>query len=303
MKRLHVLLPQKDRAHMGTETSRYLSRADRLGAHSPGHLVMLGELFSWPGRSLAAAAITRQYAANDAGQHVWLCADPSRAETDINGARLMACGNLDLSADEAEQLASPLRPLLGDFGALLEVTTANRWHLRLPVGARLPDFNSPDAVLGDDLLRHLEGAGEKRRWRRMFNEVQTELHQHPVNAARQQRDQAPCNALWFWGAGTLPAWVKTDLDSVFSDDPLVLGLATQAKARPNLLPAFDDASEALDSEVLLDLGQHAIDADAWQELLVLLRRRRVDELHLLFASGERYRLRRSHRWRFWRRVQ
>ncbi len=303
MKRLHVLFPQKDRAGLDAETVLHLARADHLGNSRPGHLTILGELFSWPGTTLAAAAVMRQHAANDAGQDVWLCADPSRAETDINGARLMACGNLDLTMNEAEELASVLRPLLGDFGALLEITTANRWHLRLPVGARPPHFDSPDEVLGDDLLHHLEGAGEKRRWRYLFNAVQTELHQHPVNTARQQRDQAPCNTLWFWGGGALPAWVKTNLSRVFSDDPLILGLATQAKARTHSLQAFDDASAALDSDVLLDLGQHAIGADAWQELLGVLRRRSVDELHLMFASGERYLLKRSHRWRFWRRVQ
>lgn len=302
MKRLHVLLPQRERAGIDTDTVQQLARADRLENGKPGHLAMLGEFFSWPGKELPAAALTRQQAAGDAAQHTWLCADPAWVEVDINGARLMACGTLDLSRDEAEQLAATLRPLLGDFGALLELTTANRWHLRLPAGARLPGFDGPDTVLGADLLPHLEGDGERRRWRHLFNEVQTELHQHPVKVQREKHGRTPCNALWFWGGGALPAWMKTQMSQVFSDDRLVLGLASQAKAAGHSLQDFDNAAKSLDSEVLLDLGQHAIGTEAWHELLALLRQHRVDELHLLFASGERYRLKRSHRWRFWRRA-
>lgn len=302
MRRLHVLLPQFDRGDMDADTLRHLARADHLQSGKPGYLATLGELFSWPGKDLPAAALMRQHAAGDAEQNTWLCADPARVEVDINGARLMSCGTLDLSTDEAGRIAATLRPLLGDFGALLELTSANRWHLRLPAGARVPGFDGPDTVLGAELLPHLEGDGETRRWRHLFNEIQTELHQHPVNAERQQQGEAVCNALWFWGGGALPAWVKTRLDMVFSDDSLILGLATQAKAQSRPLQDFDDASNALDSDVLLDLGQHAIGIEAWHELLGLLQKRRVDELQLLFSSGERYRLKRAHRWRFWRRA-
>ena len=41
-------------------------------------------------------------------------------------------------------------------------------------------------------------------WRRLSNEVQMLLHDHPVNLRRQQAGQVPVNALWFWGGGALP---------------------------------------------------------------------------------------------------
>ncbi len=301
MKRLHVLLPQRDRACIDADARTRLARADRAENGDRGHLHMLGELFDWPGTSLPAGALTREQAAQDAGQDVWLCAEPAWVEADINGARMMACGNLEMDRDEAERFAATLRPVLGDMGVLLELTSAGRWHARLPAGARPPSFAAPDQVLGDDLLRHLDGEGEMRRWRALFTTVQTELHQHPANALRRQRGQRPFNALWFWGGGSLPAWVRSGLESVFSDDLLVQALASRAGAAVVPLARFDQAGDRLAGETMLDLGQHALEGEAWRQLFGMLDQRRVGELHLLFASGERYRLKRSHRWRFWRR--
>lgn len=301
MKRLHVILPTSERASLDASVRKHLARGDQGQARAPGMLPMLNELFTWPGKSLAAGALTRQAAAGDAEHEVWLCADPARVEADINGARMMACGNLGLNADEAEQLAAPLRPILGDAGALLELTTPDHWHLRLPAGTPVPGFAAPDRVLGESLLFHLEGDGEKRRWRRLFTEVQTELHRHPVNAARQERGLAPVNALWFWGGGALPAWMRSPLQQVFTDDALLRALAQRAGVQVSALAAFDPRNGKMDDRTLLDLGQHSIDADAWHELLGLLRHGQVDELALLFADGQRLQLKRRHRWRFWRR--
>ncbi len=301
MKRLHVLLPTHERAGLDADIRRHLARADQLEPQSPGLRSMLAETFSWPGTLLAAGALTRQAAAGDAEHEVWLCADPARVEADINGARMMACANLGLSAEEAEQLAAPLRPILGDAGALLELTTPDRWHLRLPAGTPVPKFATPDQVLGENLLLHLEGDGEKRRWRRLFTEVQTELHRSLVNVARKERGLAPVNALWFWGGGALPAWVRSTLQRVYSDDPLLQALAQRAGVANAALAAFEQDQEELAEHSLLDLGQHAMQAAAWQELLGLLRNRRVDELALRFADGRRVQLKRWHHWRFWRR--
>lgn len=301
MSTLHVMLPSHERAGLDAGARRALARADREPDAAPGLLPMLAALFQWPGRQLPAAALMRQHAVGDAGQDAWLCAEPSWAEADINGARLMACGGLELDADEAGALAAALRPLLGDAGALLELTTPSRWHLRLPQGARLPDFQPPDRVLGDDLLPHLDGDGALRRWRRLFNEIQTELHAHPVNARRRAAGKPPVNAVWFWGGGALPGWVRTGLGAVFSDDPLATALAAQAGIAARPLADFDRAEPATGQAWLLDLGQQALQPDAWAMLLDLLGRGPFVSLELNFACGRRYRLRRWHRWRFWRR--
>lgn len=301
----HVLLPARAACADIVALAQPLARADRLPDAAPGYLAALAAHFQWPGVQLPVAALLREHAAGDAVGASWLCADPAYVQPDINGARMLACGTLDLTRDEAEALARELRPVFGDSGALLETTTPARWHLRLPAGAVLPAFATPEDVLGADLFEHLPQGVEGRRWRQLFNEAQVILHQHPVNAARRARGAMPANSLWFWGAGALPAWIKTPLARVASDDPLAHALAARAgigseTPRPELL------AQVFDGAALFDLERVAPDALAqtWlPALFASLARGRVRELHFAFASGERFRLARWHRLRFWRRAR
>lgn len=302
-RRLHVLLPSRARAGIDPAAAAALVRGDDLPDAARGWLPALRELFRWPGTAFPAAALLREVAGGDAGEGTWICADPAWVEADINGARMMACGSLGLSREDAESLAAVLRPLLGDAGILLEVTSPDRWQARLSPGAPAAAFAGPEDVLGTNLLEWLDGDGEVRRWRRLFTEIQTELHEHPVNRRRRGEGLAPCNALWFWGGGRLPEWVRSDLDLVAGTDPLLQALAARAGVACSDPAEFLRGAGGEVREVLLDLGQASLDAEGWQDLLGLLRGGRTDELRLLFADGARHCLRRAHRWRFWRRAR
>ncbi|MDN5924199.1 MAG: phosphoglycerate mutase [Xanthomonadales bacterium] len=299
---LHVLLPALARDESCAELRHMRVRGDRLADAPPGYLPALTQLFQWPGQSLPSAALTREAACADAGTSVWLSADPAYAQADINGARLMACGQLDMDADEAQALARSLRPLLGDNGMLLELTTPARWHLRLADGAKPPLFDSVEQVLGEDLLTHLPSGDIGLRWRKLFTDVQVILHQHPVNSARRQCGQAPVNSLWFWGGGQLPAWVKSRVMRVFSADPLTQALAARAgllsqPATLALLAGFDgNGATLLDVDNSEALPAWSAALETWQ------RRHRGCELFLYFSDGTRYRFVARHRWRCWRRL-
>lgn len=301
MKTLHVLLPSRERAGISPGIARRLVRADLLPVAPRGWLPALRQLFTWPGADFPAGAWLREAAAGDAGGDPWVAADPAWIEADINGARMLACGQLELTRTEADALAATLRPVLGDAGMLLEVTTPDRWQLRLRAGADSSAFAPPDAALGTDILSWIEGAGPIRAWRRLFTEVQTELHEHPVNRARRERGAPPCTALWFWGGGRLPPALTSDLGQVLSTDPLLQAMTGLAGAELLAVGAADAAGFRFAPQSLLDLGHGKLQDETWDGLLGLLHGRRVDALQLLFSSGERLRLRRAHRWRFWRR--
>jgi len=301
-----LLPPLRDLADAArsSELALWTSRGDRLPDAVPGRDAMLRESFEFIGTAIPFAALTRGLDSTDVGGTLWLRADPAWVAADAVTLRLLACGNMDLSPSDSEQLAGSLKPLFGDAGFLLEATTPSRWYLRCPRGAALPAFSPPQAALGDDVARHLpEGEGD-RRWQHLLNEAQVILHNHPLNAERARRGMPPVNSLWIWGAGVLPDWVRTTASMLVGSDEIGHAFARLAKIPVVATLAGALAAAATDSRILVDADAPAgIAAEAaLQPIQQALTRRAVGELSLSFASGERYRYRHAHRWRFWRKV-
>lgn len=294
-------LPALARFEPAHPLRRLLARADRLKDGPRGYLAGLAAWFDAP-QPLAAGALTRELAAGDAGDTLWLCADPAWVEPDMNGARLLACGQMQLSQVEAGALAEPLLPLLEEQGMQMMLTTPDRWHLRLPPGTAVPDFPAPEQALGENLLQHLPQGPDGRRWRILQNDLQVALHQHPLNAQRRAAGKPPVNSLWLWGAGALPEKVRTGLQGVLSDDPLLRSLAARAGIEHRVRPSEGQLEDVPPGWLLdvQDLPAHAL-IGSWAVTIESLARRR--RLRLNFASGERWEHHPWHRWRFWRGIR
>ncbi|MEO8993104.1 MAG: phosphoglycerate mutase [Rhodanobacter sp.] len=295
---LHWWLPTLQHFASTHPLREWLPRADRLEDGAAGYLAGLADYFQGGAAPLSSAALTRELLAGDAADATWVSADPAWARPDINGIRLMACGNLQLTMEEAEAFAAPLRPVFGDAGMQLELSTPDHWHLRLPGGSPLPEFSSLEQAMGEDLSEHLPQGTEGRRWRLLLNDIQILLHQNPLNIERRKRGVAPVNSLWLWGGGRLPSAPRTELLGVLSDDLLLRALAQHAgiphQVRSSDAVAAASAGDLLD---LQDLPSDEIAAQWWPLLLPMLERQTV-LLH--FASGERWLHKPRHHWRFWR---
>lgn len=293
---LELWLPDLPRFEPGHPLFAWLARADAEGPAPRGYLGGLSAYFECVG-GFAPAALTRELLAGDAADAAWLSADPAWIQPDLNGARLLACGQMQLGMDDALALAQPLKPVFGDAGMTLEVSSPDRWHVRLPHGARLPAFASPEQALGEDLAQHLPEGAEGRRWRAILTEVQVLLHQHPLNARRREIGLPPVNSLWLWGGGSLPAAVRSELAGCVSDDVLLGALARRAGVA--VVPRTPEAIEAAKDGWLVDLQDLPAGelATSWWPALEGLSRR---ALRLSFASGERWLHRPWHRLRFWR---
>ncbi len=295
---LHLWLPALAHFEPGHPLREWLPRADQLRDGGSGYLGGLGDHFPGVDASVPAAAITRQFLAGDAGDELWLSADPAWVQPDMNGVRLLACGRMQLDMDAAQALAEPLRAVFGEAGMQLEISTPDRWHLRLAPETWLPDFAVPEQALGEDLAQHLPQGEQGRRWRVLLNDIQVLLHQHPLNARRQARGQAPVNSLWLWGGGRLPQALSSLRTGVVSDDLLLRALAARAgiaqQARTPDAMAAATAGWLID---LQDLPASAIATHWWPTLQRMLGRR---DVLLHFASGERWWHKPWHRWRFWR---
>lgn len=295
---LECWLPNLQRFEPSHPMRQWLQRADRLDDGALGYLGGLASYFRCP-KGIPAAALTREHLVGDATDASWLSADPAWVQPDLNGVRLLACGQMQLSMDEAQSLAKLLKPVFGDAGMILEISSPDRWHVRLPTQAPLPDFAAPEQALGEDLFEHLPQGPEGRRWRALLNEVQVLLHQHPVNAERRARGLPPVNSVWLWGGGALPQRVMTTLAGVVGDDVLLLGLARRA-AIP--VQSRNEASiRAATPGWLIDLQDQAVSdiTDTWWPLLQGMAKKQA--LMLTFASGERWLHRPWHRLRVWRR--
>jgi len=300
-----LLLPRRDRLHMALPQHPLwaaLGRADRLPDAS-GDLAdpALAAFDVVPAR-FATAAVTRHADVGDAGLDTWLRADPCWLQPDMSSLRMMACGDMQLSAADAEDLAAVLRPLFGDAGVELSMPHPARWYLKLPLGSETPRFSPPIDVLGDDVERHIPEGSSGQRWRRLLNEAQMSLHQHRINLRREAAGLAPVNSVWFWGGGRLPNRVKPLRARMFSDDAVLRGLATQA-AVPIAVPPDSLTLVARPGDSVFDLRLVPADvlATHWLEpALALLRTARVEDWLVRFGGGESFLLRRGHRWRFWR---
>lgn len=298
---LHVLLPGRDKLGHVPAFAHWLARGTTLAAASPGYLSALAEHFRWPDGPLPAAALIRQSVAGDAGDALWLAADPAWVQPELNGARLLGCGNLGLTPDESARLVGALAETFEAEGMQLQAGDAQHWQLRLPAYADLPSFPEPEEALGADLFEQLPKGEAGRRWRALINEAQVVLHNHPVNRDRAARGLPPVNSVWLWGAGVLPAWVECGLTRIHSDDLLVWALGHRANVEVQPRDAFaappPGAFGLLD---LQDVQPSGFERDSWPMIEAC-----IDagvEVRLAFADGLRTKLHRRHRLRFWRKA-
>jgi len=299
-----LLLPPRERfggQRLSAHTGRALARGDR-SERSGDQLSNVLDVLprGWP-----VAAAARQRDAGDAANAAWLRADPAYVRPDINGARLLSYGEaLGLTAQDAAALLKPLKPLFGDAGFPIDAPVPTRWYLQLPLGAKLPDFTSPEQALGADLFDELPQGPEGRRWRALLSEAQVVLHNHPLNAQRAAAGLAPVNSLWFWGAGALPDHVRSNYTHIVSDDESVTALA--ALAGVELAPkAASWSGRVEEGNTLIDLRDArdlaVLERNWFAPLLDALVRGELKQLRFDFDDGARYDIARSQRWRFWRR--
>lgn len=314
MSRVIVLLPEWKRCVASTAVangmlSQWLARGDRLEPRTAGIERAIREWFEFTGKRFPAAALSRHVDVGDAAGSSWLRADPAHVRADMTTARMLACGELGLTPAECAEIAKSLKPLFGDAGFEFDARSPNRWYLRAPLGAELPECASPDEAMGDDLKLHLPSGASGKRWRQLFNDSQIILHNHSVNERRAARGAVAVNSLWLWGAGVLPDWVRSPLTRVVSNALEIRGLAALARIPVEAcgLDAIEQTQEQDPAAVCLvdltDLRADALEHGGLQPLDRALRRGVFRTIELLFVSGERIRYRPSHRYRFWRRLR
>jgi hypothetical protein len=147
------------------------------------------------------------------------------------------------------------------------------WYLRMTNDCHLVTRALPEAI-GQYLDPALPGGSTGARWRRLLAEVQTVLHQHPVNRAREAARRPTVDHLWTWGEGRIEGNYSAPFDALWTRDEVLLGLARASGiAGREPPPAFEPAQGKL-AVVLEALAAPARDLDAlaWREALAVLER-------------------------------
>jgi len=289
-------------------------RAVALSPGTPDQLVghLLGAADPGVAGPLAAGVMSGQrsgYWSVAAGCH--LIADRDRLMLQAGPAERM-------TVEEAESIAASFNAMFAGEGWRLHASEGElilNSHAPLPAG-----LASLSEVSGGYLDDYLPAGDEARPWRRMLNELQMMLFEHPVNEAREQHGQPPVNGLWFWGCGSAIDSLPRLIDRV-SGEPVVLrGMASlmgaqhvPAVARASQLGELDgrmvvhwpDAADALAAgdatDWLTAIGRFE---DGWaRELVSGLNNGSWGVVRLHVAPGWRWTIRKTDLKRVWRLIR
>lgn len=276
------------------------ARGDSMAGGVSGRRAQQQRIFDIVPKPPAWAAMTRQFDCGDAAGSQWLRADPAQLQVEPGSLRLLAWGEqLAIDTAESRALAAALRPSFHDLGMLFSAPHPHRWYVELARGRPMPKFIDPEEALGAEgsPVPAAVGMTEGREWRRLLNETQVVLHDHPVNRERARRGVPQVNSLWLWGAGELPLKVASSTSALVGADAEYQALAQLAK-----LPSMASLGHAIDSKVpsvVVD-ARHAPRSSQLDAVLAAFVAGTFDSLCLDSEDGAVVEYRRWHRLRFWR---
>lgn len=120
--------------------------------------------------------------------------------------------DLQLSDEQSRTMFEAVRPLFETEGFELVYATSTRWYASHEDFDRLP-CACIDRVIGRNVDLWLPTHPKARLVRRLQNEVQMLLYNHPVNDQRESRGELTVNSFWLSGCGRR--------QPVAADDPIV----------------------------------------------------------------------------------
>ena len=174
-------------------------------------------------------------------------------------------------------------------GVRWRYSTPLRWYIEADFASDVHTV-APHALPGGDVAAGQPRGTDARRWQAWLNELHMLLFDAAPNLAREARDLPPANGLWLWGGGTVPALASAPFVAVWSDEPVIGGLARLAWLAPLPLPPSPDWLRELPvGRSLLGLGADAAEPDQLAVWLVALQAAlddgRIQSVTLLAGGG------------------
>jgi hypothetical protein len=171
----------------------------------------------------------------DPGDDCWMHADPVHLKVHRDHLVLADATRLQVTPEEAREFIAALAAHFAAESIEIIAPDPQRWYLRTQDEPRLTTVPTAE-VAGRSIDPFLPSGDDGARWRRVINEAQMVLHEHPLNQERETRNALPLNSIWPWGAGRT-RHLAAPCDAVWSDHPLASGLATASAVAARRLPA------------------------------------------------------------------
>ncbi|MEW6134052.1 MAG: hypothetical protein AB1591_12985 [Pseudomonadota bacterium] len=258
----------------------------------------------WP-----VAAIALAQSGGRPGNDCWLRADPVHMR--IERDRVILNEIAEPGPEEARFLCESLGAHFGEAFSP-QPLRPGAWVVRMTDELEI-STTPPSLAAGRHIDQHLPTGRDAMHWRRLLNEIQMLLFDHPVNRAREARGEPVINSVWLWGGGRLPE-VRSSARSVLCGHPDWLALAGHAGASVGPLPPMWSQDVSDNALVILDAPHRHLrrgDFDSW---LTAMRDFEHSWLQPLLGSGRPFELRdplqgmrlvwrSAYRWKFWRRPQ
>ena len=248
----------------------------------------------------------------------WMRADPVYLYPDTHSLVLQDPRQLNLTADERDDLAEAIRPLFSDYGASLHAATNTRWYLHFENDAPELDCTPLPDVLMKPVNNYLPSGRDSRRWHILFNEIQMVLNQSPINEYREYYGQQPVNSIWFWGLGSSPASKGEGYGCCIGGDEYVQSLCRHTSNLHRSLHDGITVSRYQDSALVVEdrllMAQRLNDPEQWLQslqqvdfevmtpLLDRLRRGNIRKLHIISDSDRRFECTSTGIKKFWKRA-
>ena len=242
--------------------------------------------------NLPVAALTYRSDSGVAASGYIMRADPVHLRADQSSLRLFDADTFSVTQEEADELVAAFNSFYSGRGLQLLAPCPQRWYLSLAATPRITTAALAE-VAGQDVNAYLPRGDDATDWRRLLNEVQMLLHDHPVNAVREQRGESAINSLWFWGGGLSPDSLQSRVARIATDQPLGMGLAQQA-ATPRidvpatveeLFPLAVDGVTLVINDVLASATRYA-DVEHWLEALRALEKHWFAPLLAALLQGD-----------------
>jgi hypothetical protein len=185
-----------------------LARAWGLGTVADG----LVPLAAWEAHQLGLASATATDTGIAAEPQGWAWLTPSHWHLGTEQISLLDPARLELEEADLRAIVQAIDPLFSSEGMALFLAPPRSdglgppvWHLlcRHAEFAGLPTA-SLDRVTGRNVDLWLGSDARARRVRRLQNEVQMLLHEHPLNQARERAGRLSVNSVWISGSGAWP---------------------------------------------------------------------------------------------------